>query len=162
MWRESLRDADVPILWSTNLKNLVKFFKCLFIRRDIARRWSNMTNASKHWILKSALCKCSAYSHFLTTRKNVLRQNLKEKQPPGCRQGVRLSGCAIFGLKSCTWQRLVPQARIMDKWVPADWGGGMFGGDDYTAAKYGYRTNTKVHTAPIHNAHPQHTGKRAQ
>lgn len=38
----------------------------------------------------------------------------------------------------------------------------MFGGDDYTAAKYGYHTNAKVHAAPIHNAHPQHTQKKAQ
>lgn len=40
-------------------------------------------------------------------------------------KGVRMSGWAILGLKSCVSQKLIPQARIMDKWVPADGGGGM-------------------------------------
>lgn len=38
--------------------------------------------------------------------------------------GVCMSGWAILGMKSCISQKLIPQARIMDKWVPADWGGG--------------------------------------
>lgn len=35
----------------------------------------------------------------------------------------------------------------------------MLGGDDYTAAKYGYHTNAQIHAAPIRNAQPQRTEK---
>lgn len=42
--------------------------------------------------------------------------------------GVCMSGWAILGMKSCISHKLIPQARIMDKWVPADGGGGGWGG----------------------------------
>lgn len=61
-------------------------------------------------------------------------------------KGVRMSGWAILGLKSCVSQKLIPQARIMDKWVPADGGGACTLGYDHTAAKYGCHSKAEVHT----------------